>query len=193
NKRWRIEIPVQQGPGGEDFDTTDIKSNESVILRELRIKRSDMGARQSDVARYESNTKRLGGMKSEGKKVLLDSFKVETKNSICFYQVFDADAWAMLGEELYLGGGDAPAEDEDLPPIEGRDLDPELAAMLAKLPSSGDDKKKKGGSTALATTDDKLPVKASGDGAVASRAKIVIGVSVLVLIIAGVLAALFVL
>ncbi len=206
NKRYRIEMPVQSGITGEDFDVLDLKRDEPVILRELRVRKADQGKRKAEIDRYNANRTRLGAMKYEGNKVLVDAFKQEFKNSVCYYFVFDADAWASLGDELDGapggGGGGGAAEEEELPSVEGRDLDPEMAAMLAKLEArsgGGDDGKKAKKAKKVepsSSDDDGAMVKAEsssalkksgGGGGIATKAKVVVGVSLLVIILVAVL------
>lgn len=211
--QYRIEISMGRGPAGEDFDTTDLKTGKNVVLRELRIKKRNAAQRKDEIQRYEQNKKRLSEMEFYGEPVLIDDFEVETKNSRCFYFVFTEDAWAGLGDELYKssGGEQAGGDDEELPELDGRDMDPELAAMLDKINKGGEGPAVSdpelaelvddgGGGGALAKTKgDKPPAKTKGDkppakkakgGAMATKTKVVIGVSLLT-IIGAVLAAVF--
>ncbi len=185
NQRFRIDTPIQTGPFGEDFDVFDLKAKASVIMREYRVRKDEMAQRQGDIDRYERNLKRLRGMKYEGNKVVIDAFEEVYTNSKCFYTVFDADAWAGLGSELdgLDGGGGG---DEALPPVEGRDLDPEMAARLAKL--SGADpapaKAAKSAKSAPAAANDGAMVKAK-EGTPAKGgggAKVAVAVGVVVII-----------
>ncbi|OIP33707.1 MAG: hypothetical protein AUK47_18580 [Deltaproteobacteria bacterium CG2_30_63_29] len=215
NKRYRIETSIEEGPGGEDFDVLDLKTQAALILRELRVRKSEMAAKKAEIDRYHANVKRLKAMKYEGQKVLADAFETEHANSVTYSMVFDADAWAGLGEELYFGGDAGGGEGDDLPDLEGRDMDPELAARLAKLtggspakpaakpavkPSAktaaaaapiDDDDDEPGGALVKAKSD--LPAKqSSGGSAIATKAKVVVVSSVLVIILA-IVAAMFLL
>lgn len=202
--RFRIEIGIQEGPGGEDFDALDLKTKENVILRELRIKKSEASARQREIDRYAQNRDRLRKMKFEGKPVVIDAFEEETANSRCLYMVFDSDAWGALGDELDApggGGGAAAASAEPLEELAGREMDPELEAMLAKL------NKERGGPPKVSNKDlgelgdlevgggggggamvkaggkDTPPAKKpAGGGAMSPKTKAVIGVSLLAII-----------
>lgn len=189
--RFRIEISIQEGISGEDFDALDLKTKDNVILRELRIKKDEATARQRDIERYQQNRARLGKMKFEGKPVLIDAFEEESKASHLYYLVFDTNAWEMLGDELDApGGGGAAAGAEPLEELAGRSIDPELEATLAKI------NKERGGPPkvakkdlgdldgALATTGKDTPParQAEGGGAMAPATKVAIGVSVVAII-----------
>lgn len=206
NKRYRIETSIEVGPPGEDFDVLDLKTQDALILRELRVRKAEMAAKKAEIDRYHSNVKRLKGMKYDGQKVLADAFETEHANSVTYSMVFDADAWAGLGDELYFGdgGNGGGGGDDELPDLEGRDMDPEMAARLAKLtggsstpkaapkaapkassPSSSDDDT--GGAMVKAKAD--LPAKQEGGGsAVATKAKVVVVGSVVAIIVAIVIA-----
>ncbi|MDX9722789.1 MAG: hypothetical protein RBU37_18720 [Myxococcota bacterium] len=180
NKRYRIEASIQTGLYGEDFDVLDLKSQKSMIVREFRVKKAEAAQRKGEVDAYERNVERLKGMKYEGAKVLLDAFVADYSNSICYYYTFDADAWSGLGDEIDpvsgSGGGEA------LPPVEGRDLDPELAAALAKISPS----KPAAKDAPLAKTESGA-IAASKDGAVAtgpSKLIVIAGISVILIAIA---------
>ena len=197
NRRFQIEISIDKNSSGEDFDVVDLRTKGSAILRELRVRKADAAEKAPIIEAYHANVKRLKGMKSEGKPVLIDAFEAEYKNSRCYYYAFDADAWAMLGPDLdppqgsMGGGGEEPLDD-----IPGRDLDPEMEAYLAKLEGRepGAQKKsaapkaaapaKESNSSAMVKSEDKAPAKSG------SAAKIVIAISLVVIIGAAIAAAL---
>jgi hypothetical protein len=102
NDRYRIGNSVEVNPlWGEDFDATDLKSKQSVILRELRVRKADPASSRDALGRYNANVDRLKRTKFSGEPVLLNAFQAEFKNSVCYYMVFNEDAWATLGNELY--------------------------------------------------------------------------------------------
>lgn len=193
--RFRVEISIQETPGGEEFDALDLKTKQNVIVRELRIKKEEAAARERDAQRYAQNRDRLRKMKYEGKPVLIDAFEDETRASRLYYLVFDSDAWGALGEELDAPGGGGGADSEPLEELSERRMDPELEAMLAKINAErggppkispkdlGDDLDDVGGGAmAKAGGASSPPARRAEGGGMAPVTKAIIGVSVLAII-----------
>ena len=102
NGRYRIEQPIEfNDEWGEDFYVSDLKKQESVVLRELRVKKREMSQQRAKLDHYRANIERLKGMSFSGGAVLLNAFEAEFKNSICYYLVFSEDAHSELGAALH--------------------------------------------------------------------------------------------
>lgn len=208
-KRFRIECAVDTGPGGEDFDVVDLKTQEPVILRELRVRKDEMAQSQGVVDTYQANLSRLKEMKYDGKSVLIDAWDQEFKNNHCYYFVFNTDAWASLGPELYddgsgdEGGGEDEYDFSDLDELFGAegddggggsrdgdagDLDALLADLEKKADSGGGGKKKKKEGALVKSDGDKSPAKKESGGGMSKGMKIAVAGGGLLVIIAVILA-----
>ncbi len=112
NGRYRIGHSIEVNEQwGEDFDATDLKTKQNVVVRELRIRKAEAGSPTSRgmLSKYQGNVERLKRTKFDGAAVLMNAFEAEFKNSVCYYMVFNEDAWASLGSELHEAAESGPS------------------------------------------------------------------------------------
>lgn len=173
NGRYRIGHSIEVNEQwGEDFDATDLKSKQNVVVRELRIRKAEAGSPTSRgmLSKYQGNVERLKRTKFDGAAVLMNAFEAEFKNSVCYYMVFNEDAWASLGGELHEAaeggpsvGSQTSSGDGDMNLDSLDDLD-NILGDESKKPAKGGDGKKPSAVAATPPAKAKAEAKADGGG-----------------------------